>query len=184
MIRRVRRRQVGDVRQVFLGWTAGSVPWLRGGPVPAAAPSLTETDLKELAGGTMPSFGVMVTGPVLLVCTHGRRSVCCARLGGPLAQALAARYPAEVWETTHVGGHRFAANLVILPHGLYYGPVGADGALAAIDAYGRGEVLAARYRGRAGQPQAEQEAQWTRLAEAGTLPVSELALAAGLSWGG
>jgi hypothetical protein len=53
--------------------------------------------------------------------------VCCARLGVPLAQALAARHPGPVWETTPVGGHRFAANLVLLPHGLYYGPVTVGG---------------------------------------------------------
>ncbi len=62
--------------------------------------------------------------------------------------------PGQVWETTHVGGHRFAANLVILPHGLYYGPVGLEAATAAIGAYQRGAVALDRYRGRAGYPQA------------------------------
>ena len=169
LIRRSGRRQVGDERQVFLGWTAGSAPWLRAGAVSAAAPSLTETDLKELANGTVPSFGAVAQEPVFLVCTHGRRNACCARFGGPLAQALSARHPAQVWETTHVGGHRFAANLVILPHGLYYGPAGVAAASMAIEAYRRGEVIAARYRGRAGQPQAEQETEYVRLAEAGSL---------------
>ena len=37
----------------------------------------------------------------------------------------------------HVGGHRFAANLVLLPHGLYYGPVAGASAEAAITAYER-----------------------------------------------
>jgi hypothetical protein len=74
-----------------------------------------------------------------------------------------------------VGGHRFAANLVMLPHGLYYGPVGLDAAAAAIDAYQRGEVLPDRYRGRAGQPRAVQEVEYARLVEGGALP---LALAA------
>ena len=64
--------------------------------------------------------GVRGTGrePVFLVCAHGRRNACCARFGAPLAAALAARHPRQIWETTHVGGHRFAANLVLLPHGL------------------------------------------------------------------
>jgi hypothetical protein len=108
---------------------------------------------------------------VFLVCTHGKRSVCCARLGAPLAQALANRHRGPVWETTHVGGHRFAANLVILPHGLYYGPVGVGPAAAAIDAYRRGAVLPGRYRGRAGQPRAEQEADYARLVDGGALPL-------------
>jgi hypothetical protein len=64
---------------------------------------------------------------------------------------LAARYPEETWETTHVGGHRFAGNLVILPPGLYYGPVDSAGALDAVGAHARGEISGRGYRGRAGQ---------------------------------
>jgi hypothetical protein len=178
LIRRPGRRRAGDVRSVFLGWTAGDSPWLRYAEVSASAPGLTERDLKELADGIVPSFGMGWDEPVFLVCTHGKRSVCCARLGGPLAQALAARQPGQVWETTHVGGHRFAANLVILPHGLYYGPVGVGLAAAAIDAYQRGAVVVDRYRGRAGQPRADQEAEYARLAEAGALPLASRALSA------
>ncbi len=72
-----------------------------------------------------------------------------------------------MWSTTHVGGHRFAANLVLLPHGLYYGPVDLAGAVAAISGYERGEIEVRRYRGRAGQPAAEQEAEEAALAAEG-----------------
>ena len=82
--------------------------------------------------------------------------------------------PGRYIQTTHVGGHRFAANLVILPHGLYYGPVGLDGAVAAIGAYERGTVSPVRYRGRAGQPKAMQEAEHALLAEGGSLDVAAL----------
>jgi hypothetical protein len=167
LIRRPGRRQVGDVRTVLLGWTAGPEPWLRRAEVSASAPELAERDLKELAAGNMPSSGVGWDDPVFLVCTNGKRSACCARFGTPVAQALATRHPGQVWETTHVGGHRFAANLVILPHGLYYGPVSVDLAAAAIDAYQQGAVVPERYRGRAGQPRAEQEAEYARLLEGG-----------------
>ncbi len=132
-------------------------------------------DLEKLAAGSAPAFGSVVGEPVFLVCTHAQRSACCARWGGPLAQALAARYPGQVYQTTHLGGHRFAANLVILPHGLYYGPVGLDGAVAAIGAYERGTVEPARYRGRAGQPKATQQAEHALLAEGGSLDVAALA---------
>ena len=175
MIRRPGRRRVSGTRSVFAGWTAGGEPWLRRGEVPAESAPLTEGDLKELATGIPPSFGSPTDGPVFLVCTHGRRSACCARFGAPLAQALAARHPGQIWETTHVGGHRFAANLVILPHGLYYGPVGLDAATAAISAYQRGAVAPGRYRGRAGQPKPTQEAEQTLLASTGSLTVAALA---------
>jgi hypothetical protein len=175
MIRRPGRRRVGDARTVLAGWVAGPEPFLLRGAVSASAPDLTERDLKELASGLPPSFGAPAGEPVFLVCTHAKRSACCARFGAPLAQALAVRHPGQVWETTHVGGHRFAANLVILPHGLYYGPVGVEAAAAAISAYQRGAVVPGRFRGRAGQPRAVQEAEYARLAETGTLPVAALA---------
>ena len=171
MIRRPGRRQVGDVRRVFAGWTAGREPWLRVGSVSAASPALTERDLKELAAGITPTFGSPADEPVFLVCTHGRRSTCCARFGAPLAQALAARHPGQIWETTHVGGHRFAANLVILPHGLYYGPVGLDAATAAIGAYQRGAVAPGRYRGRAWRAEAGPGSR-ARAAEPGRVPAA------------
>ena len=169
MIRRPGRLQVGDARTVLAGWVAGREPWLRRAEVSASSPALTERDLKELAAGITPSFGSPTGEPVFLVCTHGKRSACCAQFGAPLAQALATRHPGQVWESTHVGGHRFAANLVILPHGLYYGPVGVAAATAAISAYQRGTVAPGRYRGRAGQPKPVQEAEYARLAEAGSL---------------
>jgi hypothetical protein len=182
MIRRPGRGRIGPVRSIYAGWTEGSQPWLRHAewssdasvagrrPDPVAA-----LDLEKLAAGSAPGFGSVAGEPVFLVCTHAQRSACCARWGGPLAQALAARYPGQVFQTTHVGGHRFAANLVILPHGLYYGPVGLDGAVAAIGAYQRGTVEPARYRGRAGQPKATQQAEHALLAERGSLDVAALA---------
>ena len=159
---------------VFAGWTAGSSPWLRRGGIGDAG--VLGARLEGLAEGIVPDFGTPAADPLFLVCTHGRRDVCCARYGGPLARALAARYPGQVWETTHVGGHRYAANLVLLPHGLYYGPVDEEAAVAAITAYQRGEAVTGRYRGRAGQPRSAQFAGCARLCQAGRLPIDGLTL--------
>ena len=175
MIRRPGRRTANDGRRVFVGWTAGTGPWLRCGELTAGSAALTELELKELSTGIAPTFGRPTGEPVFLVCAHARRNACCARFGAPLAQALAMRHPGQVWETTHVGGHRFAANLVILPHGLYYGPVGVAEATAAISAYARGTITPERYRGRAGQPKGTQEAEYAQLTRAGSLEVATLA---------
>jgi len=178
MIRRPGRRASG-AGGIYAAWTAGPEPWLRR----ADRDHLGGLDLEELAAGNAPGsgpgfgpgFGPAVSEPLFLVCTHAQRNACCARLGGPLAQALAARYPGQVFQTTHVGGHRFAANLVILPHGLYYGPVGVAEATAAIGAYQLGAVTPGRYRGRAGQPKAAQQAEYEALIRAGSLRVAALA---------
>ena len=172
MIRRPGRGRPGATRSIYAGWTEGAQPWLRHATWSAESAALAALDVEKLAAGSAPEFGSEVSEPVYLVCTHAQRSACCARWGGPLAQALAALYPGQVFQTTHVDGHRFAANLVILPHGLYYGPVGLDGAVAAIGAYRRGAVTAWRYRGRAGQPRAVQEAEQSLLVEAGSLELA------------
>ena len=59
--------------------------------------------------------------PLFLVCVHGRREVCCAVRGRPVAQALAARWPGQTWECSHLGGDRFAPNVLVVPDGTTYG---------------------------------------------------------------
>lgn len=99
------------------------------------------------------------TTPVYLVCAHGRKDVCCAIRGRPVAEYLVAHRPEATWETSHVGGDRFAANLVVLPHGLFYGQVTADTALAAVKAYEEGQVLPRQLRGRSGHQPPVQAAE-------------------------
>ena len=76
-----------------------------------------------------PAESATPVTPLLLVCTHGRHDVCCAVRGRPVALALAARWPDQTWECTHIGGDRFAANLLVVPDGTVYG--GLDPATAA-----------------------------------------------------
>jgi hypothetical protein len=94
-----------------------------------------------------------VSAPLVVVCTHGRRDPCCAERGRPLAHALAVTVPDLAWESTHVGGDRFAANLVAFPHGLYFGRVEPAEGPAIVRAYERGRIgRLDRYRGRSSHP--------------------------------
>jgi hypothetical protein len=113
---------------------------------------LADLDLDALAEGRPPGFGARAVDPVVLVCTHGRRDVCCARLGRPLAVLLDRELPGQVWETTHVGGDRFAPNVVALPDGTYHGGLTPDDVPALAAAVVSGRLLPAALRGRAGQP--------------------------------
>ena len=64
--------------------------------------------------------GKPVDEPLFVVCTHGKRDRCCARYGRPLYDALRDQTDPEwVWQCTHVGGDRFAGNLVCFPEGLF-----------------------------------------------------------------
>ena len=63
-----------------------------------------------------------------------------------------------MWECSHLGGDRFAANVLVLPHGFYYGQVPGDGA-ELVAAHEKGQVALPWLRGRAGLPPAGQAAQ-------------------------
>ncbi|WP_405762483.1 sucrase ferredoxin [Streptomyces sp. NBC_01420] len=85
--------------------------------------------------------------PVVLVCTHGRHDTCCAVRGRPAAGALSERWPDLVWECTHVGGDRFAANVLVAPDGVYYGGLDAATSVAVVEQHLAGRVHAAHLRG-------------------------------------
>jgi hypothetical protein len=61
-----------------------------------------------------------ISPPMCLVCVHGRRDRCCAQHGGAVFRAIHVD-AIDVWQTSHLGGHRFAACALWLPDGLMYG---------------------------------------------------------------
>ncbi|MFG1819979.1 sucrase ferredoxin [Kribbella sp. NPDC049174] len=105
----------------------------------------SDEHLLEVLSGADP--GEVSHEPVYLVCTHGRHDACCAVRGRPVAAALAAAYPERTWECSHVGGDRFAANVVVLPHGLFYGHVAAPRAVELAKHYDEGLVVPDLLRG-------------------------------------
>ena len=99
-----------------------------------------------------------------LVCTNGRRDLCCARFGTPVYNYLKneeQEFPGLwAWQSTHMGGHRFAANLLWLPDGVLYGRVDALGAAEILAAQRRGQVYLPNLRGRTAYPEAAQAADF------------------------
>lgn len=93
------------------------------------------------------SQGSPSTEPIFLVCTHARHDACCALFGRPVYSALAEKYLENTWETSHVGGDRFAASVVILPDGLYYGGLDGDSACEVVTAYMAGLIEPTYFRG-------------------------------------
>ncbi|MFC5290203.1 sucrase ferredoxin [Actinokineospora guangxiensis] len=134
LIRRPGRGAPGPRRVGYADSVAGTLRWTEF----AAASDLLEID---------PRAGVPDPLPLYLVCAHGNHDACCAILGRPVAAALAAARPGRVWECSHVGGDRYAGNVVVLPDGLYYGGVDAGSAPALADGHDRGEIDLARFRG-------------------------------------
>ena len=158
LIRRVRERREGAPYRVYVASNRGGAPWVETAEL-ADPDELVHLDLDALAAGRPAGFGTVTDEPLLLVCTHGRRDRCCAQYGRPVAVALAAAYGDLVWEATHLGGDRFAANLVSLPDGLFHGRLTAANAVEVAGACLAGEVRLPHYRGRAGVPAAGQAAE-------------------------
>jgi hypothetical protein len=64
----------------------------------------------------------------LSVCTHGRHDKCCAKFGQQLFDTLResineSDHTIEIWESSHLGGHRFAATVLDMPSGKMYGRI-------------------------------------------------------------
>ncbi|MER6947933.1 sucrase ferredoxin [Nonomuraea sp. NPDC000554] len=167
-----RTRPPGQGIRVLVGYGAGDNPWLAGGVV--AGPD--DLDLDALVAGVVPESCILEDEPVFLVCTHAKRNACCARIGLPLARELADILPGRVWETSHVGGDRYAANLVCLPHGIFYGSMSQAAAIAAANAYRLGEIILGRYRGRAGIPEPLQAVEHFARAHTGECSIGAVAV--------
>jgi hypothetical protein len=109
---------------------------------------------------------VRVDHPLLLVCTHGKRDMCCAVKGRPLAGGLHRAYPEIAWESSHTKGHRFAPSMILLPWNYSFGTLDLPGASAMLD-----DVLAGRLpvTGNRGRGTLDSRAQVAELAVAAVL---------------
>ena len=105
-----------------------------------------EADVERIAD---PNAGLPGPG-LLLVCTHGRKDVCCAVRGRPVAARAAELWPTAVWECTHTGGDRFAGNLIVLPEGACYGGLDPDDVEGIVTAHVDGRIDPAHLRGPSG----------------------------------
>ncbi|TGN63525.1 sucrase ferredoxin [Nocardioides eburneiflavus] len=157
LVRRPGRRAASGPVRVVAARAAGPGSWLESASLDDLA-DVRALDLAALGAGRTLGLD-RSTAPLLAVCTHGRHDACCAELGRPVALALADGPHADAtWETSHVGGDRFAGNLVVLPRGLYYGGLDPDSARAVADATAAGEVLLEHFRGRSDLPMPAQAA--------------------------
>lgn len=156
----IRRRNPPDGDPlVFKAYSGG--PDLR--PILAAErftdPSdLLAVDFEALAHGD-PGTGEPVEKPLYLVCTHGRHDICCADKGRPLYRAMTDLRPEQTWEVSHLGGDRFAGNVLVLARGDYFGRLQPEDAGDFVAAYEAGRLLLDHYRGRSVHPRFVQAAE-------------------------
>ncbi len=132
-------------RQVYVAGGLDGTPWLLGGTIATAEvvlglpfDRLAVADPDELVA----AFGWLerLDGGVLLVCANGKRDLCCAVRGRPIALECERQYPGRVWECTHTGGHRFAPTGLMLPSGQSLARMTPEVALAALRAADAGRL--------------------------------------------
>ncbi|WP_330460273.1 sucrase ferredoxin [Streptomyces sp. NBC_00820] len=140
------------LRHVYAAHTVPGRIWLQSATT-RDPHRLLDLDFAALGAGDHRSFGTALGGrphdgdPLALVCTNGKRDRCCALLGRPLAAELAASGVEGVWEVTHLGGHRFAPTVLVLPYGYAYGRAEAHTVKEALHHARDGRVLVEGCRG-------------------------------------
>ena len=140
-------------------------------------PSITRVDVPTCDG---PITAIehpdaqQVTDPMFLVCTHGNHDKCCAKFGLPVYHAVRNAAGEQAWQCSHVGGDRFAGNLLCFPHGIYYGHVRPFEVAGLIDCYRRGEIDLNHYRGRCCYSKAVQAAEYFVRSETGLTRIEDL----------
>lgn len=157
LIRRSGRQVVTRPKCLIARTTGSGAPWLRELEL-ADYGEVLDLDLEAVQEGTQPGDGSARSEPVYLVCTHGRRDVCCAEFGRPVHRALDGAGH-DVWEATHIGGDRFAASMICFPHGFYYGHLNPVSAVAVANSYRDGQIQLSNFRGRSGLAQPAQAAE-------------------------
>lgn len=113
------------------------------------APRLYRTQFSnyEELSFDMEQLGGEISEKVFVVCTHGTHDLCCAQFGNRIYPELRESSD-NVWQISHIGGCRFAPNVVCLPHGIVYGRVERADCSTVVSQYKEEALFAAKLRGR------------------------------------
>lgn len=157
LARRTGIRTAPERRRVYLAHTAPVGGWIE--RLELDLDELARLDLSVLRSAERPGLGEPGPSSLALVCTNGKHDACCADFGRPVARALKAAELPDVWECSHIGGDRFAANVVSLPSGVYLGRVPPERAADIVRDLAAGVIDLDHYRGRSCYPTIVQAAE-------------------------
>ena len=118
--------------------------------LPSQIPAVLESYFQDgITGAFSPAA---IKGEQIFICTHGRHDKCCAKFGQELADKM--RYhvsrqktAVEVWDSSHLGGHRFAATMLDFPTGRAYGHLSPHEIPNYLASRKAAQIYGAAYRG-------------------------------------
>ncbi|WP_148861254.1 sucrase ferredoxin [Marinobacter fonticola] len=102
--------------------------------------------------------------PLILCCTHGKKDKCCAKFGNATYQSLVkvvaeSGHAFEVWQSSHLGGCRLAASVMVFPSTRKYGRLGEADIMPLLDAEANDRPYPPCYRGHSALTPVEQCAE-------------------------
>jgi hypothetical protein len=137
---------------------------------------LRELDLTDIATQPENYETHHAAEKLYLVCTNGRRDPCCSQYGFPVYETIRDTFNGQVWESSHLGGHRYAPNIVFLPHGVVYGRANPETAPLLAEKYSWGELDIEHLRGRSTFAAHEQAAEGLLRAETDLVMLDDFSL--------
>ena len=123
-----------------------------------------------------PSEQFRVDHSLYLVCTDGRHDKCCSKYGLPAFRTIQERMGHSAWQCSHVGGDRFAANVLLFPFGLYYGQVCPKDVDPLLDSSLRHQIYLKNLRGRSCYQRPAQVGEYFVRRESGLIGLDQLKL--------
>lgn len=166
LLRQPQRGEAAASRRVFVMGNLAGEPWLGTTTVAEAADLLGLLFGSDVHRAPLRPSRFDRHPPILTVCTNGRRDQCCAQGGLALVRELCDGHPDQIWECSHIGGHRFAPTALLWPTGQVVGRLDPGSAETALRLTERGLVWGAgpvHDRGRTHLDPARQAAEsWVR----------------------
>jgi hypothetical protein len=115
---------------------------------------LLRWDWQAIIRGELPAVGRRSADPVLFLCTNGKKDQCCAVHARKIVDELRPNpeLTGQIYEASHIGGHRFAPTGILLPFGIMVGRISTDETLEILNDAWSGSINPAYMRGRTAHP--------------------------------
>ncbi len=109
---------------------------------------LLALDIPAVVAGDATQQSFLSGERLLALCVNAKRDRSCGKYGAEAYREMLQYGGEAIWQTSHIGGHRFAATCVSLPYGVIYGRIDPQNRHHVIAAHRQGHVRLENYRGR------------------------------------